>query len=194
VASVLAINLSGFDEFNERLRNLDKVLLKEADFAVKDSAKLWEQRAKQDVPVDQGRLKAGISVVKNGVADYYVTSNAEYSPYIEWGTKKYVNVPADLAAYASQFKGRKGGAGIDQFFLMILDWVRRKGITGTYSVKTKRRTGNKRSQTLEDYDTAFAIFISILKNGIHPRPFFFIQRPLAEAQLMKDLKQILTSL
>lgn len=194
MANPISITLSGFKEYEEKLKNFDKVLSSQVDEAVKDAAQLWAQRAKQDAPVDQGPLRSGISVVKIGKMDYEVVSNAEYSAFIEWGTKTRVRVPADLATYAAQFKGRRGGGSIDQFFLMILEWVKRKGIAGSYSVKTKRRTGNRQTQMYENYDVAFAIFISILKKGIHPHPFFFIQRPFVETQLMKDLNQILTTL
>jgi hypothetical protein len=67
-----------------------------------------------------------------------------------------------------------------------LDWVHKRGLGGTYSISTKRRTGNYASQMNEDRQIAFMIQRSIGLKGTRPHPFlkpafdrekpYFIQR------------------
>jgi len=62
------------------------------------------------------------------------------------------------------------------------------GLTGTYSVKTRRRTGNKLNQFAEDYSAAWPIAMSILKNGVSPHPFFFKQMAILWPQFIRNVE------
>jgi hypothetical protein len=73
--------------------------------------------------------------------------------------------------------------------LALMDWVKRKGITGTYSVKTQRRTGSRGSRMSEDFDVAFAIMLKILKKGINPQPFLLPAYEAEKVNLVKKIKQ-----
>lgn len=53
-----------------------------------------------------GSLAGSIRPEKTGEFSCEVIAHKEYAPYIEWGTITKVDVPADLASYAIQFKGR----------------------------------------------------------------------------------------
>jgi HK97 gp10 family phage protein len=154
-----------------------------------DAANMLARRAKTSAPVDDGFLKNGISVDKAGDLTYEVISAAAYSAFMEFGTGQYVQVPAGLEDYAMQFKGRNQGGGFDAFFMKILDWVQRKGITGRYSVKTHRRLGNKGAKLTEDYDAAFMIALKILKVGVKPHPFFFIHGPAVGKEMMQKINR-----
>lgn len=156
-----------------------------------EAARKWSQLAQQDAPRDQGRLAGEIKAVKVGPLEAETVVNNEYAHIMEWGSKGKTKVPSELASYAATFRGKPSGGNIDQFFLHIFEWVKRKGISGTYSVKTRKRTGNRQTQDYETYDVAFMIMLSILKKGVKPHPFFFIQRPAVEKQLRDDLQQIL---
>ena len=158
---------------------------------VLDAARKWAQLAQQDAPRDQGRLAGEIKAVKVSALEAETVVNNQYAHIMEWGSKGRTKVPADLAAYASTFRGKPSGGDIDQFFLHIFEWVKRKGIAGRYSVKSRKRIGNRQEQDFETYDVAYMIMLSILKNGVKPHPFFFIQRPAVEKQLRDDLNQIL---
>jgi HK97 gp10 family phage protein len=162
--------LKGWKEFENKLNSLPKQLEKEVDFAVEDAAGLWEQKAKQDAPVDQGRLKQQISRKRVAAMNWEVVSPAEHSAWLEWGTKSKVRVPSDIAQYAAQFRG--GGSGGGNAKTMIYAWMNRVGIPP---------------------EAQWAVFISIIVNGITPHPYFFIQRPFVQAQLDSDIKQILNT-
>ncbi len=56
-----------------------------------------------------GGLRSGIHILQAGLGGE-VISNAEYSPYVEFGTGALVKIPTGLESYAEQFKG----AGVRQ--------------------------------------------------------------------------------
>lgn len=180
----------GLKKLMVQLETVPKVLAKKIDAELDASAKQIVRNAKNDAPTDMGDLKGGISSFKVDSLQYEIVSNAFYSPYIEWGTGKKVSIPADQAEFAAQFKGKSGGGNVDDFFANILDWVRRKGLSGTYSVKTKKRTGKVSSRDSEDFDVAWLIFMSILKNGVTPHPFFFHNFLKEKPELIKRIKAI----
>jgi len=64
----------------------------------------------------------------------------------------------------------------------ILDWVKKKGLAGTYSIKTKKRSGNKAARDSQDKSVAYAIRNSIGAKGTRPHPFL---RPAFERERVK---------
>ena len=133
--------------------------------------------AKRFAPVDEGVLRNNIAFVKESLK-ISITVNVPYAAYIEFGTKKFAaayvsGLPADWKTFAAQFKGKAGSGSVDEFVLLIMEWVKRKGIAGTYSVKTKKRTGNKGGHSFEDADAAYSIALYILRNGIHAHPYLY---------------------
>lgn len=72
-----------------------------------------QSEAKRLAPVDTGRLRSSIVTTKakqsNLVAKTIV--NANYAPFIEFGTKSMVEIPQGLEEYALQFKSSVGNIG-----------------------------------------------------------------------------------
>jgi len=144
--------------------------------------------AKTDAPADQGALRGSITYYPAGPMKYEIVAQKFYAPFMEFGTKgKYQPIPG-TESIAAQFKGYKGGDFME-LLRMIVRWVKRKGITGTYSVKTRRRTGNKVNQISEDYSAAWPIAMSILKNGVSPHPFFFKQMHIVWPQMVRNVER-----
>jgi len=147
----------------------------------------WVKLAKTDAPADQGALRGSITYYPAGPMKYEIVAQKFYAPFMEFGTKgKYQPIPG-TEAIAAEFKGYKGGDFME-LLRMIVRWVKRKGITGTYSVKTRRRTGNKINQFAEDYSAAWPIAMSILKNGVNPHPFFFKQMHIVWPQMVRNVE------
>lgn len=165
-----SITLSGFKEFEDKCESLADVLLEELDGEVEDAARVWAGLAVDAAPVDQGLLKGLISSgqVSDHSAD--VTSSAEHSAWMEWGTKSRVSVPAELQSYASTFIG--GGKGSGNAKEMIYAWMGRVGVPKEFQWPT---------------------FISIITKGVHPHPFFFIQEPIVEKQFLENCQKILNT-
>mgnify|MGYP006327243731 FL=1 len=147
----------------------------------------WVKLAKTDAPADQGALRGAITYYPAGPMKYEIVAQKFYAPFMEFGTKgKYQPIPG-TEAIAAEFKGYKGGDFME-LLRMIVRWVKRKGITGTYSVKTRRRTGNKVNQISEDYSAAWPIAMSILKNGVNPHPFFFKQMHIVWPKMVRNVE------
>lgn len=191
MASV-TVKIEGLKGLKAKLNKRTAEIKSMVGMELQESANTMANGAVADAPVDQGLLKAQISVKKVDQLNYEVVSPNFYSPYLEFGTKTYVQVPAGLEEVASKFRGKSPhGGSVDELFLAIIDWVKRKGLSGRYSVKTKRRQGSKNEQLSEDYDIAFPIVRAILKKGIKPQPFFFKQLAGEKEALLKRVKEIL---
>lgn len=101
----MSVKLEGFDQFAKKLQNKPKEIQKLVGVHVQNASLKWAREAKRAAPVDKGILRGGINAQKLTELSAEVTSNALYSPYVEWGTGTKVKVPQELQAYAIQFKG-----------------------------------------------------------------------------------------
>jgi hypothetical protein len=197
-----SVKITGLKEVQAQIESFTKNLPKNADAIVKSGVNKMARDAKEEVPVDMGAMKGGISVKTNGFADYSLVSNASYSPYIEFGTKgNYQPIPG---IDASEFKGKGSKEGGKGFFENILAWVKRKRIAGTYSsgIKRKkgggfevggskgRRVGKKADIERENEQVAWAIYLSIQKHGIKAHPFFFKQGDKHGPEIIKQIEQL----
>lgn len=115
------VEIKGFNEFVKKLSGLDPDIRREANEEVRAAAYEWEALAKKDVRVGvTGNNGKRITSKSTGFMEAAVYAQMTYSPYEEWGTGDFVSVPADLAEYAIQFKGRKkvkGRPGKPFFFI-----------------------------------------------------------------------------
>ena len=95
----------------------------------------------------------------------------------------------DWKSYAATFKG-KGGGSIDEMLMNIIDWVKSKQLSGTYSVKTQRRTGAKAARNFEDAEVAYPIALAILRKGIKAQPYLYPAYVEATDNLIKKLQKL----
>ena len=135
-----------------------------------------EARAKLNTPVNEGRLRASIdvaydpstltAVVKAGGSG--AKGQVNYAPYIEFGTKTKVRVPAGYARFASQYKGIRGGT-FAELQRNIAQWAKSKGIPE---------------------EAVFPIAMNIAKKGIPAQPFLIPAFEGERQNLIKKLKRI----
>jgi hypothetical protein len=199
-----SVKITGLKAVQVQLERFTKDLPKDVDGIVSKGIKKMVRDAKKDVAnnsFDEGALEKGIEPKKNRFADYSMVSNAYHSPFIEFGTKgNYQPIPG---IDASEFKGTGSGDG-KGFYEKILRWVKRKKIAGTYSsgIKKKkgggfvvggskgRRVGKKHDIEKENEKLAWAIYLSILKHGIKPHPFFFKQADKYVPEIIQEIEQL----
>lgn len=182
------VKVTGLAGLKAEFASLTKDLPDIVDSELQTMAQVWVKLAKTDAPADQAALRGAISYYKKSSLTYEVVAQKFYAPFMEFGTKgKYTPIPG-TEQIAAQFKGYKGGDFM-QLLRAIVNWVKRKGITGTYSVKTRRRIGNKINQIAEDYSAAWPIAMSILKYGVRPHPFFFKQMAIVWPQFVRNVEQ-----
>lgn len=148
--------------------------------------------ARRDAPVDQGALRGAITYYMENDLSAVIVAQKFYAPFIEFGTKgKYTPIPG-TESIAAAFKGYRGG-DFQQMLRMIALWAGRKGLTGRYSVKTRRRLGSKGQKQAEDLAAAWPIAMSILRNGIKPQPFFFKQMEVVWPKMVSNIERALKS-
>lgn len=119
--------------------------------AMRDATMLVTRSAKQNAPVDTGRLRASIVPEVRSVGKEVqgiVGSNVLYAPFMELGTRPHFPPLAPL-----------------------IRWVHRKRLAGTYSVKTRRRRGGKTRQAQEDYQVAYMVALAISRRGLRARRY-----------------------
>lgn len=191
--SVLTFDIKGFQDVLTRLERAPNTIVQEVNRELKDSADRIARNAKRDAPVDEGRLRNEISVVKVSETQYDVVSPVSYSPFIEWGTRRKVRVPSELASYAAKFKGAGTGSAAD-FLKAIMGWVKRKGVrfdsAGLF--KSGKRKGSNKPLTVEQ--TAYIIFHFIMINGIAPQPFFFKNLDAEKPILLERVRKVLDNI
>lgn len=111
--------------------------------------------------IDQGFLKNSQQVTRDKQQRGWIVANtAVYAPFVEFGTKTKVKVPAEWATYAQQFKGYKGLDNVKVFRQSILEWIRRKHIRPI-------------DPRMTEEGLAYLITLHILKFGIDARPFMY---------------------
>lgn len=180
--------LSGFEQqFISAAEDIKSVVSNEV-FA---AAQQFVSGAIRDAPKDTGFLAGSIKFLQNELVAE-IQASSEYAPFMEFGTKgKYRPIPG-TEEIAAQFKGKSTGSFKDMI-RMITEWVRRKGITGRFSVKTRRRVGSKAVQQSENLSAAWPIALSILRNGVTPHPFFFKQQEVVWPDMVKRVGSKLKS-
>jgi len=186
------VSIKGLEGFKREFATAAKQVKEIVSAEVQAAGAEFVSGARRDAPVDQGALKASISYYMDGDLSAVIVAQKFYAPFIEFGTKgKYTPIPG-TENLAAQFKGYKGGDFME-LLRMIVRWVNRKGITGRFSVKTRKRLGSKVDRLAEDYAAAWPIALSILKNGIKPHPFFFKQMDVVWPKMVSNIEKFLKS-
>lgn len=136
------------------------------------NAKGIEEDAKVKAPKNVGKLAQSINTERKDEKGYHYAVNVglTYGAYVEFGTGKRVQVPAELQAIASEIEKINTKGTFKKGLRSIQDWCRSKGI---------------------DEKAAYPIFMSILKKGLHPQPYLYPAFVKGKVQYLKDLKTAL---
>lgn len=73
----------------------------------------------------------------------------------------------------------------------LIEWVKRKGIAGTYSIKTHKRTGGAKTGAAQDKAVAFAIQHKIAKEGTDAHPFMTNVFTRVKSKIRKEIGRAL---
>jgi len=147
------VKFSGSKKIDKHFEKFRKELDKVVDENLINKAKEITAEAKRKAPVDMGFLQTGIKWKQTDEHEYTVTSEAYYSAFMEFGTGKKVDPPAEWHDIALKFKGGGRADGKNDFdsgLKSIEEWCMRVGI---------------------DPENAYFIFMNILKEGLEPHPF-----------------------
>lgn len=171
----MSVQIIGLDKLIGQFATLGTQGLRMADAIIATNVDGMLNEAKASAPADLGRIRQMLGKEKIGdtnTVGYNFFCNALEAGFQEFGTGGKVDVPAEMSEIASSFQGYKGG-NMAGFILALTGWVRRHGLTGTYSIKTHKRTGTTSSNLDADTQAAWAIAKVILRDGLRPKPFFY---------------------
>lgn len=192
--NLIKLAVIGVDSLSNRLAGVSRELKEEVQAEVRGAAMEYVALAKRDCVSsggNTGTLARSISYKKETPYSYLVSANTFYAPYVEFGTKRKFKPYPGTEEFAAQYRGLpKRGDWIDML-MSIYKWVQRKGIGATYSVKTRKKVRQTKDQKLQ---IAFAITMSILRNGIEAKPFFYKQIPIVRESLNKRIKALLSGI
>jgi HK97 gp10 family phage protein len=178
----LSFKATGFEQLAKKLNNIGGNAKADVSRVLASGATRIVAGAKRNsTAVDTGRLRASIAWERLEVLSVRILAggtNVGYAPYIEFGTGKFVDVPAELTEYAAGFKG-KGTGTFEDMKKYILAWMVRKGIKP------------EGKQTLKGL--AYIISVKLLTDGMKAKPFlfpaFFNERPKIIAEIEDVLKK-----
>jgi HK97 gp10 family phage protein len=131
-----------------------------------------EADAKRLAPKNFGKLAQSISFRRLSSMNYELTVNAPYAAYMEFGTGSKVNIPAEFADMAAQFRGKRSGS-FKEGLEAIKVWCRAKGIPE---------------------EAAYPIFAKILGAGVNPQPFLYPAWVKGKRDYLQNLRKLLSRL
>jgi HK97 gp10 family phage protein len=102
--------VKGLDNVLKNLKKFGEEAEDEIHIITGDNASQISLNAKNNAPVDLGKLRQSIDFFELGKGIFKVKANATnlapYAAYIEFGTGRLVDVPTELKEIAIQFKGK----------------------------------------------------------------------------------------
>lgn len=141
-----------------------------ADAELSDTADEIADLAKKNAPANLGKLRQSIQPLRGKEKlQWGVVAKEPYSGFVEFGTGIKVVVPAEMKEIAQQIRNNKT-EGPDTALDAIQDWCRQKGI---------------------DEQAAWPILMSILNEGLRPRPFLYPAWVQGGANGVKRLSEML---
>jgi HK97 gp10 family phage protein len=194
----ITFRVEGLDKMIAALGKMSKKVEAQVVQEFNASALKIQSDAKKNVPVNLGTLRNSIqltSATNGNKIIYTVGTSVSYAPYIEFGTpgtqsKENLKIPAGYEDFAMQFKGKSQGKFKDMV-LALAEWVTKQGIVASYSIKTQRRTGNKKNNAKKDLSAAWAIAISIIRKGVRAHPYLIPAFEAEKINLRKKIKDII---
>ena len=163
-------NVTGLKELIQDFKKLGIDIEQGSKIAVTTTALEAANIATKLAPAAFGKLRQSIGVEKEDEFTQSVVANINYAPMVEFGTGGKVDVPQEWQEFASQFKGRR--LTNDEFLEQLRSWCRLKGI---------------------DESASYPIMITILREGLEPRPFMYPAYQKAKVEFPKRMKDVITN-
>ena len=194
---MIKIEIKGIDALQGKVASYSKRKEIQINAALKD----WANRTSRDAKALVSANSSDTGFLQNSIAPEYgkgysaVVAASKYAAYVEFGTRKFASqyvstLPSDWKAYAATFKGKSNSGDYFDFLNAILDWVKRKGIVATYSVKTGRRQRFGKKEQDRTERAAELIAFKILRDGVKAKPFIYPSVNKNLPILLEDIKKV----
>lgn len=161
----MASKVTGVRELVDSFKKAGKDIEKQCVQIVSANAFEGRNEAVKNAPAAFGKLRQSIGIeVSADKLEQSVVANADYAPYIEFGTGGKVSVPSEWSELANGFKGQNFSK--DDILERLRNWCRLKGIDEKY---------------------AFPIMVTILREGMRPQPFMYPAWQKVKKQFSRDM-------
>jgi len=191
----MTLKLEGVDGVLKEIARFRTGIKTEVDDLLQEAANEVVTRAKLAAPSNFAELKNSIQQKREKSLKYLIFANAYHAPYIEFGTRGKVSIPAEMQEVAAEVKSREKRGNWETFVADIKVWMKKRGVGGTViaQVKSGKRKGqfkraSKKAQSDYIDNVAFLIARSIYKNGISPQPFLYPSFLSVKGKLINDIK------
>lgn len=194
MAEFIKISAPGIAQVIKDLDSYDAKVQALIQSELKASVQTIVANAKRAAPKDMGNLAGGVNYreVKKTLFEYF--SQAEYSQYEEFGTRRYRRVPPEVQRLGIQFNTEKSTGTAEQALKFIIAWVKRKGIRFESAAVSKGGKSRGKNKLLTFEQTAYFIFHHIMLVGINAKPFFFPALLKETPLLQKRLELIINNM
>jgi HK97 gp10 family phage protein len=143
MANKITFELEGLRDLLKEVETLADDIKEEIDIEMDASLTEMEATARRLAPVDMNFLRSSITAKREATLSYELVAQSYYAPYVEFGTKTKVDVPAGLEDYAIQFWSGKrfarGGNRAQPFFFPAIFAVRPKMIERIKNILNEKR-------------------------------------------------------
>jgi HK97 gp10 family phage protein len=163
----MSIKVQGLESIIRRYKEAGVDIRKRVEVIVTTTALEGRNEAVKKAPAAFGKLRQSIAVEKVSSLEQSVVANADYAPYVEFGTGGKVSVPSEWSQLASEFKGQN--FSFDDQLERMRNWCRLKGI---------------------DERAAYPILITVLEKGLEPRPFMYPAWQLVKKNFRKEMEKL----
>jgi hypothetical protein len=191
----MTLKLEGVDGVLKEIARFRTGIKTEVDDLLQEAANEVVTRAKLAAPSNFAELKNSIQQKREKSLKYLIFANAYHAPYIEFGTRGKVSIPAEMQEVAAEVKSREKRGNWETFVADIKVWMKKRGVGGTViaQVKSGKRKGqfkraSKKAQSDYIDNVAFLIARSIYKNGISPQPFLYPSFLSVKGKLINDIR------
>jgi len=144
----------------------------------------------QDVQTDvKKEIATAANDIRNIATDFVPvnTGHLRLSLKVEYGANRMSAAIGSNEKYAAVVeKGRRPGP---MPFEPIYYWVKRMGIAGSFSIKTKKASKSKKSEE-QVKSVAFAIWKSLMKKGFRAKPYLGKAYDIVLPHFMTRLQQL----
>ena len=153
----VSIKVEGMERLTQAMAQAPQLTTKEMVSAMTEALIITQREVVERTPTAWGNLAASIThqvQVSGGVVTGEVGTNAggKKAPYALW-------VEEDTRPHMPPLEP-------------LIAWVRKKGLSGAYSLKTRRRLGSKTTQAEQDKSMAYMIALKIKHHGTKGRHMF----------------------
>jgi HK97 gp10 family phage protein len=161
----MATKVTGVKELVLSYKKAGKDIEKQCAYIVSANALQGRNEAVRNAPIAFGKLRQSIGIeVSYDKLEQSVVANADYAPYIEFGTGGKVSVPSEWSQLANNFRGQNFSN--DDILQRLREWCRLKGINEKY---------------------AYPIMVTIFREGMRPQPFMYPAWQKVKKQFSRDM-------